>query len=251
MTLRVVFMGTPDFAVPTLAEICRPGPRGRRRLYPRAGAGRAAAWTLQPIAGPSPRRRASALPVLHARDAARRARRAGAFAALDADVAVVVAYGLILPQADPRRAARSAASTCTARCCRAGAAPRRSSARSWPATRETGVMVMQMEEGLDTGPVAMAERIADRARHDRRRAARPAVAARRRPDGAGAGGAGARLARLHAAARRRASPTPTRSTRPRRGSTGRRPRAEVHDLIRGLSPFPGAWFELELADATG
>ena len=47
----------------------------------------------------------------------------------------------------------SAASTCMPRCCRAGAAPRRSSARSWPATAETGISIFHMEEGLDTGPV--------------------------------------------------------------------------------------------------
>ena len=43
------------------------------------------------------------------------------------------------------------------RCCRAGAAPRRSSARSRPATRETGVCLMQMEKGLDTGPVLLSQ----------------------------------------------------------------------------------------------
>ena len=67
----------------------------------------------------------------------------------------------------------------------------------------TGVMVMQMDEGLDTGPVGAGRRDADRPRHDHRRAARQDDAGRRRPDGPGAGGAGARLADLHAAARRR------------------------------------------------
>ena len=57
---------------------------------------------------------------------------AGGFRAHQADAAVVVAYGMILPQADPRRA-RSAASICMPRCCRAGAAPHRSTARSWRA----------------------------------------------------------------------------------------------------------------------
>ena len=70
----------------------------------------------------------------HADDAEDARRRRPIFAAHDADAAVVVAYGLILPQADPRCAARSAASTCTPRCCRAGAARRRSTARSWRAT---------------------------------------------------------------------------------------------------------------------
>ena len=55
------------------------------------------------------------------------------------------------------RCRASAASTSTARCCRAGAAPRPSSARSSPATRTTGVTIMQMNEGLDTGPTLLAE----------------------------------------------------------------------------------------------
>ena len=112
---------------------------------------------------------------------------------------------------------------------------------------ETGVMVMQMDEGLDTGPMAMVERVPIGARHDRRRAARRAGAARRRPDGAGAGRAGARQRCSSRRSRPRASPTPPRSTRPRRGSTGRKPWQAVHDHIRGLSPFPGAWCELPTA----
>ena len=57
---------------------------------------------------------------------------------------------------------------------------------------ESGVMVMKMDVGLDTGDVAMAERIADHGRDDRGRSARCAGAARRRPDGARDGRAGAR-----------------------------------------------------------
>ena len=116
---------------------------------------------------------------------------------------------------------------------------------------ETGVMVMRMEEGLDTGPVAMAERVADRAGHDRRRLARRTGAARRRPDGAGARRARARRAAASRRSRRRASPTPTRSTRTRRASTGRRPwqrGARPHPrpvavsrrLVRELPTAPGA-----------
>ncbi len=65
-------------------------------------------------------------------------------------------------EADPRAPCRSAVSTCMPRCCRAGAAPRRSIARSWPATPRAASCVMKMEEGLDTGAVALEERIADR-----------------------------------------------------------------------------------------
>ena len=68
---------------------------------------------------------------------------------------IVVAYGLILPALGAGDPAPWAAGTCTPRCCRAGAARRRSSARSKPATTHTGVCLMQMEKGLDTGPVLL------------------------------------------------------------------------------------------------
>ena len=68
---------------------------------------------------------------------------------------------------------------------------------------ETAVMVMRMEQGLDTGPVCLGEQVPIGADADRGRAARRAGAARRFADGARAGGAGTRLARLHAAGGRR------------------------------------------------
>ena len=128
-----IFMGTPDFAVPTLLEL--------------AGHGHdvVAVYTRAPKPGRPPRPRADAV-AGRARGAQARpcrcSRRASlkgadaqaAFAAHGADVAVVVAYGLILPKPILDAPCRSAASTCTPRCCRAGAAPRRSSARSWRAT---------------------------------------------------------------------------------------------------------------------
>ena len=157
MSLRLVFMGTPDFAVPTLVEIVGRG-HEVAAVYTRAPkpAGRAA-WSCSRRRS-SARRGASALPVLHARDAAHRGgaggvprarRRCRGGGGLWADPA----------EADPRCAFRSAASTCMPRCCRAGAARRRSTAPIMAGDAETGVMVMQMEEGLDTGPVAMAERV--------------------------------------------------------------------------------------------
>ena len=73
-------------------------------------------------------------------------------AALNPDLLIVVAYGLILPQAVLDIPA-TAASTCTPHCCRAGAVPHRSSVPLRPATRETGITIMQMEAGLDTGPM--------------------------------------------------------------------------------------------------
>ena len=151
--MRVVFMGTPDFAVPTLGGNSGSRAPGRRRLYPAAAAGRARHGRAQ--ARGSRFAEGAGLPVLtpavlkgEAEQAA--VRRPGA------DVAVVVAYGLILPGRRAAGAARTAASTCTPPPCRAGAAPRRSSARSWLGSRTPRRCVMRMDEGLDTGPVCLA-----------------------------------------------------------------------------------------------
>ena len=127
----LIFMGTPDFAVPTLLRDRRARPRGRCGLYARAEAGRPRHGAAA-VAG---RARGAALRPAGA-DARRRCerrRRQAAFRAHGADAAVVVAYGLILPKPFSMRC-RSAASTCTPRCCRAGAARRRSTAPSWRAT---------------------------------------------------------------------------------------------------------------------
>ena len=195
------------------------------------------------------RRGASALPVLtpatlktpEAQDA---------FRAHDADVAVVVAYGLILPQADPRCACRSAASTSMLRCCRAGAARRRSTARSWRAMPRPASWSCGWKRGstparwLWPSGVPIGADMTAGELHDE------LARARRRSDAAGA-------RRRWSAARSRFTPQPAdgrhlrrrRSTRTRRASTGRKPGSAVHDHIRGLSPFPGAWFEARQGDA--
>ena len=111
---------------------------------------------------------------------------------------------------------------------------------------ETGVMVMKMDEGLDTGAVAMAERVADYGCDDRRRSARCAGAARRRADGARDRRAGARHAAADAAERRRRHLR--RQDRQGRGADRLEPsrRARCCDHSRGLSPFPGAWCEMPI-----
>src|SRR6185295_15375261 len=137
MPLRLVFMGTPDFAVPTLSEI--------------AGRGHeiAAVYTRAPKpAGRGMDLKAS--PVEHqARDV---------FRSHGADAAVVVAYGLILPpeilDAVPSGCFNLHASLLPRW---RGAAPINRAIMAGDG--ETGVMVMRMEAGLDTGPVAMAGRM--------------------------------------------------------------------------------------------
>jgi methionyl-tRNA formyltransferase len=240
MSLRIVFMGTPDFAVPTLVEIVgrghevvavytrAPKPAGRRGLDP----------TPSPIEREAQRLGLSVLTptTLRTTDAERTVRAHGA------EVGVVVAYGLILPApilaSFPLGAFNLHASLLPRW---RGAAPINRAIMAGDA--ETGVMVMKMAEGLDTGPVAMAERV-------------PIAA------DATAGDLHDRLARLGADLMVRALGALERGSltltpQPDAGVTyagkiGKdetripwaRPWLEVHNHIRGLSPFPGAWFEL-------
>jgi methionyl-tRNA formyltransferase len=157
MPLRLVFMGTPDFAVPTLAEIVgrghevvavytrAPKPAGRRGME----------LTPSPVEREA---RRFGLAV-HTPKTLRTHEAAAAFRQHGADAAVVVAYGLILPKpildAVPLGCFNLHASLLPRW---RGAAPINRAVMAGDA--ETGVMVMRMEEGLDTGPVAMAERIA-------------------------------------------------------------------------------------------
>ena len=149
--LRAVFFGSPAFAVPCLRAVAAETELCAVVSQPDRPAGRGQAPAAPPVKarGRGARRaRAAAREGAHARDAGR------AGGALAADLFVVVAYGRILPQAAARSAAARRPTTCTPRCCRSCAARRRSSGRSSTATTETGVSIMRMEAGLDTGPVA-------------------------------------------------------------------------------------------------
>jgi methionyl-tRNA formyltransferase len=241
MPLRLIFMGTPDFAVPTLAAIAGAG-HDIAAVYTRAPkpAGRGMALQPSPVEREARRR---GLPVLT--PATLRGEAATAeFCAQQADAAVVVAYGLILPKtildAVPRGAFNLHASLLPRW---RGAAPINRAIMAGDA--ETGIMVMRMAEGLDTGPVALTERV-------------PIA-----PD-ATAGDLHDLLAPLGAALMVRALVALERGTlalaltpQPERGATyaakiGKsetridwaKPWQQVHDRIRGLSPFPGAWCEI-------
>ena len=162
--------------------------------------------------------------------------------ALQADVAVVAAYGLILPKAildAPRHGCLNIHASLLPRW--RGAAPIQRAIMAGDA--ETGVTIMQMEEGLDTGPMLLKEELADRRGHECRRAARCAGGDRRAPDRPGPGPAG-RISRP-CRSRRRASPTPPRSPRRSAASTGAAAAAELDRQIRGLSPAPGAFTEID------
>lgn len=241
MPLKVVFMGTPDFAAPTLSAIVGAG-HDVVAAYTRAPApaGRGMAPRSSPVHLTAER---FGIPVLTP-SSLRAPEAAEAFAAHGADVAVVVAYGMILPEAilaAPPLGCLNLHASLLPRW--RGAAPIHRAIMAGDA--ESGVAVMRMEKGLDTGPVAMVERV---------------------PIGADltAGELHDRLAAIGADLMGRALGALSRGTlvftpQPEEGVTyarkignadsqidWSRPARDVHDLVRGLSPFPGAFTMLDL-----
>ena len=156
MALRLAFMGTPDFAVPTLAELIAQG-HEIVAVYSQPPRPKGRGMTLEP--GPVHKfAQAAKLPVRTPLSLKGADEQAG-FAALDLDVAIVVAYGLLLPKAildAPQLGCFNLHGSLLPRW--RGAAPIQRAVMAGDA--ETGVMVMRMNEGLDTGPVLMAERVA-------------------------------------------------------------------------------------------
>src|SRR4051794_307439 len=153
MPLRLIFMGTPEFAVPTLIELAG---RGHElvTVYTRAAKPAGRGMELQPTPVEREARRFG-LPVLTPKSL-RSDEALAEFRAHKADVAVVVAYGLILPkpilEAVPLGCFNLHASLLPRW---RGAAPINRAIMAGDA--ETGVCVMKMAEGLDTGPVALRE----------------------------------------------------------------------------------------------
>lgn len=239
MVLRVVFMGSPVFAVPTLSEIIGAG-HDVVAVYaqPPRPAGRGQAERLQPVHRFAQH---AGIPVwtplgLRGPEAVEQMR------AHHADVAVVVAYGVILPQAIldiPRDGCLNLHGSLLPRW--RGAAPIHRAVMA--GDKETGVMVMRMESGLDTGPVGLAEHFpigANATMGDVH-------------DALSALGAGLMVRALAALERSSLTFTPQTAdgiTYARKVEKAEcridftRAAAEVHNHIRGLSPFPGAWFEI-------
>ena len=155
MALRFAFMGTPDFAVPTLAELIAQG-HDIAAVYsqPPRPKGRGMALEPGPVHAFAERAKLSVRTPLSLKSAEEQA----AFAALDLDAAIVVAYGLLLPKPvldAPKLGCFNLHGSLLPRW--RGAAPIQRAVMAGDA--ETGVMLMQMEEGLDTGPVLMAEKV--------------------------------------------------------------------------------------------
>jgi methionyl-tRNA formyltransferase len=246
MPLRLIFMGTPDFSVPTLRELAERG-HDIAAVYTRAPkpAGRGMELTPSPVEREA---RRLGIPVLTPKTL-RTPEAQETFRSHRADLAVIVAYGLILPKdilaAVPLGCFNLHGSLLPRW---RGAAPINRAVMA--GDDETGIMVMRMEEGLDTGPVAMAERVP----------IAPDVTAGDLHDQLAPLGAKLMGRALEALERDDLILTPqpdtgvTYAAKIDKGETRidwRKPAQQVHDHIRGLSPFPGAWFELPGKGAPG
>jgi methionyl-tRNA formyltransferase len=240
VTLRVIFMGTPQFACPTLSEIIGQG-HDVVACYTRepAAAGRGMALKKSPVHQMA---EGFGIPV-HTPKTLRSDDALALFKSHDADVAVVVAYGKILPSAIlevPELGCLNLHGSLLPRW--RGAAPLQRAVAAGDA--ETGVMVMQMEEGLDTGPVAMAERIA----------IGPDMTAGEIHDRLMGLGADLMARALAALSRGGLNFTPQsehgityahKIEKAEARIDWNRPALELHNLVRGFSPFPGAFFETD------
>lgn len=243
MTLRVIFMGTPDFSVPALRAIAEAG-HDVAAVYtqpPRAAGRRGLELTPSPVQREAERLGIEVRTPLSLKGEAEQA----ALAALEADIAVVVAYGLLLPKAvldAPRLGCINGHASLLPRW--RGAAPIQRAIMAGDA--ETGMMVMRMEEGLDTGPVGLIEKCP----------IEPDMTAGELHDrlmGLGAALIVEALALLEKGhldfvAQRAEGVTYARKIdKSETRVDWNRPSLEVHNHIRGLSPFPGAWSEIEIA----
>jgi methionyl-tRNA formyltransferase len=238
--MRLIFMGTPDFAVPTLVELAARG-HEIAAVYTRAPkpAGRGMDVQHTPVEQEA-RRLALAV---HTPRSLKDEEAQAAFRAHNADAAVVVAYGLILPKSvleAPRLGCFNIHASLLPRW--RGAAPINRAIMA--GDTESGITIMKMDEGLDTGAMTMVERVPIGAD----------ITAGDLHDVLSRLGADLMLRALAAAERGSLTLTP----QPDKGVTyaekisknetridWSKPWKQVHDHIRGLSPFPGAWFEID------
>ncbi|KAB2696383.1 methionyl-tRNA formyltransferase [Ochrobactrum sp. Kaboul] len=240
--MRIVFMGTPDFSVPILTAIIGQGydvvavysqpprPAGRRGLE----------LTKSPV---HEKAEQFGIPVFTPKSL-KGAEEQEVFASLEADVAIVVAYGLLLPKAildAPRLGCYNGHASLLPRW--RGAAPIQRAIMSGDS--ETGMMIMKMDEGLDTGPVAMAEKVA----------ITPDMTAGELHDRLSMIGADLMVRALGALERESLTLQPqaeegvtyaAKIDKAEARIDWSKPARDVHNAIRGLAPFPGAWCEMEI-----
>jgi methionyl-tRNA formyltransferase len=239
MALRLAFLGTPDFAVPTLAELLAqrhdiaavysrpPRPKGRG---------------LATVPGAVHQFAQTARLVVRTPLSLKSEEEQAAFADLNIDAAVVVAYGLLLPKAildAPRLGCFNLHGSLLPRW--RGAAPIQRAVMA--GDTETGVMVMHMDEGLDTGPVLMAERVAV----GRKTAGELSDQLSR----LGADLMVRALGALERSSVSEAAQAPEGATYAKKISRDEtridwtKPARDIDCLIRGLSPAPGAFTEVD------
>jgi methionyl-tRNA formyltransferase len=244
MSLRLVFMGTPEFAVPTLLELVAHG-HEIAAVYTRAAkpAGRGMKLQMSPVEMEA---RRLAIPVLTPATL-KTPEALEEFRAHRADAAVIVAYGMILPQPildAPKLGCFNLHASLLPRW--RGAAPINRAIMAGDA--ETGVMVMKMDAGLDTGDVALAERIA----------ITDAMTAADLHDALAKLGGDLMVRAIGALERGMLQLKPqeseavTYATKIDKSETHidwDRPAREVLRHIHSLSPFPGAWCEMPLEGA--
>ncbi|WP_091921451.1 methionyl-tRNA formyltransferase [Phyllobacterium sp. CL33Tsu] len=240
--MRIVFMGTPDFAVPILTALIGQGheivavysqpprPAGRRGLE----------LTPSPV-----QRNAEQFGIaVRTPTSLKSEEEQQAFRDLNADVAIVVAYGLILPRAildGTRLGCYNGHASLLPRW--RGAAPIQRAIMA--GDLETGIMIMKMDEGLDTGPVAMVEKVKITAD----------MTAGELHDQLSAAGADLMVRAMAALERDSLTLTPqaedgvtyaSKITKAETRINWSEPAIDVHNRIRGLAPFPGTWCEMEI-----
>ncbi|MDB5555511.1 MAG: methionyl-tRNA formyltransferase [Rhizobium sp.] len=242
MSLRIIFMGTPDFSVPVLKALHEAGHEivAAYSQPPRPAGRRGLELTPSPV-----HRAAEALgiPVLTPLNF-KQAEDVDRFRALSADIAVVVAYGLLLPETiltGTRLGCYNGHASLLPRW--RGAAPIQRAIMA--GDEETGMMVMKMDKGLDTGPVAMTARVSITGNmtagelHDllSKTGARLMVEAMTKLERGDLPLTPQSDAGVLYAAKIGKEECRVDFARPAR---------EVHNHMRGLSPFPGAWFKAEI-----
>jgi methionyl-tRNA formyltransferase len=244
MPLRLIFMGTPDFAVPTLLELVAHG-HEIATVYTRAAKPSGRGMKLQPTPVEVEARRLN-IPVLTP-VALKTPEALEEFRAHQAEAAVVVAYGMILPRtildAPPLGCFNLHASLLPRW---RGAAPINRAIMA--GDTETGVMVMKMDVGLDTGDVAMAERLA----------ITDAMTAADLHDALAPLGADLMVRAMGALERGKLQLTKqsdegvtyaAKIEKTEARIDWNKPAHEVLRHIHGLSPFPGAWCEMAIDGA--
>jgi methionyl-tRNA formyltransferase len=244
MSLRLIFMGTPEFAVPTLLDLVAHG-HEIAAVYTRAAkpAGRGMKLQLSPVEQEA---RRLGIPVLTP-TTLKTPEALEQFRAHEADAAVVVAYGMILPQAildAPKLGCFNLHASLLPRW--RGAAPINRAIMA--GDTETGVMVMKMDIGLDTGDVAMAERLA----------ISDAMTAADLHDALAPLGGDLMVRAMGALERgklqltRQSAEGVTYAAKIEKAEARidwNKPARDVLRHIHGLSPFPGAWCEIAIEGA--